>query len=210
MGGMVQQMELRMSIITRRGILRSSAFAGIAAAGSACASNVWAQADLAPTPECKDNDPPTLPETEGPFYKARTPERFDLVETARRGRLVELSGFVLTRGCRPVERPLVDLRHVDAGGALHNRGLRYRGHASADAPGRHRFRTIQPGLYPGRTRHYHVKVQAPGQRLLTTQLYFPDEPANARDDFFHRELLMRVAEPGPGVAARFDFVIAMR
>ena len=36
------------------------------------------------------------------------------------------------------------------------------------------------------------------------------EPANARDDFFHRELLMRVASPGPGMAARFDFVIDMR
>ena len=79
-----------------------------------------------------------------------------------------------------------------------------------DEQGRYRFRTIQPGLYPGRTRHYHVKVQAPGQRLLTTQLYFPGEAANARDDFFHRELLMRVAEPGPGMAARFDFVIDMR
>jgi protocatechuate 3,4-dioxygenase beta subunit len=51
-------------------------------------------------------------------------------------------------------------------------------------------------------------VQAPGQRLLTTQLYFPGESANARDD--HRELLMRVAGPGPGMAARFDFVIDMR
>jgi protocatechuate 3,4-dioxygenase beta subunit len=209
-GAIIQQMELRMSIISRRGLLRSSAFAGIAAAGSACASNAWAQADLAPTPECKDNDPPTLPEIEGPFYRARTPERFDLVETSARGRQVELTGYVLTRGCRPVERALVDLWHADDGGAYDNRGFRYRGHVFTDEQGRYRFRTIQPGLYPGRTRHYHVKVQAPGQRLLTTQLYFPGEPANARDDFFHRELLMRVAGPGPGMAARFDFVIDMR
>ena len=194
-----------MSIISRRGLLRSSAVAGIAAATPA-----WAQGDLAPTPECKDNDPPTLPETEGPFYKPRTPERFDLVEAARRGRLVELSGYVLTRSCRPVERALVDLWHADDGGAYDSRGFRYRGHVFTDEQGHYRFRTIQPGLYPGRTRHYHVKVQAPGQRLLTTQLYFPGEAANARDDFFHRELLMRIAEPGPGMAARFDFVIDMR
>jgi hypothetical protein len=32
----------------------------------------------------------------------------------------------------------------------------------------------------GRTGHYHVKVQAVGSRLLTTQLYFPNEPANLR------------------------------
>ena len=59
-------------------------------------------------------------------------------------------------------------------------------------------------------RHYHVKVQAPGQRLLTTQLYFPGEAFNARDGFFYRELLMKVAGPGPGMAARFDFIIDMR
>jgi protocatechuate 3,4-dioxygenase beta subunit len=206
----IQPMELAMSIISRRGLLRSSTFIGIAAAGNACASNVWAQADPAPTPECKDNDPPTLPEIEGPFYRPRTPERFDLVETSARGRLVELSGYVLTRACRPVERALVDVWHAVEGGAYDNRGFRYRGHVFTDEQGRYRFRTIQPGLYPGRTRHYHVKVQAPGQRLLTTQLYFPGEPANARDDFFHRELLMRVAGPGPGMAARFDFVIDMR
>src|SRR5262249_38437687 len=102
-----------MSIISRRGLLRSSAFAGISAATSAGAGVAWAQADLVPTPECKDNAPPTLPETEGPFYRPRTPERFDLVETSARGRPVELSGFVLTRGCRPIERALVDLWHAD-------------------------------------------------------------------------------------------------
>ena len=68
---------------------------------------------------------------------------------------------MLTRGCRPVERALVDLWHADDGGAYDNRGFRYRGHVFTDEQGRYRFRTILPGLYPGRTRHYHVKVQAP-------------------------------------------------
>jgi protocatechuate 3,4-dioxygenase beta subunit len=36
--------------------------------------------------------------------------------------------------------------------------------------GRFAFRTIVAGPYPGRTRHYHVKIQAPGQSpVLTTQ-----------------------------------------
>jgi len=147
-GAIIQRMELAMSIISRRGLLRSSTFVGIAAASAACASNVWAQGDLAPTPECKDNDPATLPETEGPFYRPRTPERFDLVEAARRGRLVELSGYVLTRGCRPVERALVDLWHADDGGAYDSRGFRYRGHVFTDEQGRYRFRTIQPDFIP--------------------------------------------------------------
>jgi len=29
--------------------------------------------------------------------------------------------------------------------------------------------------------------------VLTTQFYFPDEPQNRTDDFFHRELVMQVA-----------------
>jgi protocatechuate 3,4-dioxygenase beta subunit len=197
------------SILSRRDLLRHSALAGLASgvAATPALAQTLAQGDLAPTPQCHDE--PTLPETEGPFYRPRTPERFDLVE-GEGGRLVELSGFVLTRGCRPLERTLVDLWHADDGGNYDNRGFRYRGHVFTDAQGRYRFRTIMPGLYPGRTRHYHVKVQAPGTRLLTTQLYFPDEPRNARDGLFHRELLMNVAGPDPAMAARFDFVIDMR
>ena len=67
-----------------------------------------------------------------------------------------------------------------------------------------------PGLYPGRTRHYHVKVQAPARPVLTTQLYFPDEPLNRRDDFFHPELGMQVAAAEDALRARFDVVLALR
>ena len=67
-----------------------------------------------------------------------------------------------------------------------------------------------PALYTGRTRHYHVQVQAPRQGVLTTQLYFPDEPMNRRDGLFRRELVMRMAEAGDGLLARFDFVLDMR
>jgi len=84
------------------------------------------------------------------------------------------------------------------------------GHLFTDAEGRYRLRTILPALYTGRTRHYHVKVQAPRQGVLTTQLYFPDEPMNRRDGLFRRELVMRMAEAGDGLAARFDFVLDMR
>jgi len=66
---------------------------------------------------------------------------------------------------------------------------------------------VTPALYTGRTRHFHVKVQAPGKRLLTTQLYFPGEAGNARDPIFRRELVMKTAEAGDGIKGRFDFVV---
>jgi protocatechuate 3,4-dioxygenase beta subunit len=67
-----------------------------------------------------------------------------------------------------------------------------------------------PAIYPGRTRHYHVKVQAPDSSLLTTQLYFPNELANRRDGLFRRELLMRIANSDEGLDGRFDFVLNIR
>ena len=60
-----------------------------------------------------------------------------------------------------------------------------------------------PGLYPGRTRHIHVKVQPRGGEVLTTQLYFPREARNRRDGIFDAALLMRVS----GGRARYDFVV---
>jgi protocatechuate 3,4-dioxygenase beta subunit len=164
----------------------------------------------APTPACHDGDEPTIRETDGPFFKPSSPERADLVETGTKGRLVEISGQVLTRGCRPVGRALLDLWHADEWGDYDNGGFRYRGHVFTDGEGRYRFRTILPALYPGRTRHYHVKVQAPEKPVLTTQLYFPDEPMNRRDDLFRRELVMRIAEAGDGLSARFDFIVDVR
>jgi protocatechuate 3,4-dioxygenase beta subunit len=123
---------------------------------------------------------------------------------------VELSGVVLTRACRPVAGVLVDLWQADDSGNYDNRGFRLRGHIFTDAEGRYVFRTIMPGLYPGRTRHYHVKVQAPGRPVLTTQFYFPDEKANRTDPFFHPELVMQLATADDALRARFDVVLAMK
>src|SRR5215471_18541954 len=121
---------------------------------------------------------------------ARSPLRADLVEPGSAARRVELSGQVLTRSCRSVAQALLDLWHADERGEYDNVGFRYRGHLFTDAEGRYRLRTILPALYTGRTRHYHVKVQAPQRGVLTTQLYFPDEPMNRRDGLFRRELVM--------------------
>ncbi|MFJ1707222.1 carbohydrate-binding protein [Kitasatospora sp. NPDC088346] len=67
--------------------------------------------------------------------------------------------------------------------------------------------TIVPGLYPGRTRHIHVKAQAPGRPVLTTQLYFPGEPRNSTDTIFDPALLMNVRQAGPAEEGSFDFVL---
>lgn len=141
-------------------------------------------------------------QTEGPFFTPSSPKRQSLTEKGAKHPFL-LEGVVLSPQCRPVAHALVDLWHADEEGEYDNKGFRYRGHQFTDAQGRYRFETIVAGLYPGRTRHYHVKVQAPGRRILTTQLYFPGEPGNARDGIYRPELEMKVAKD----AGRFDFVV---
>ena len=149
-------------------------------------------------------------QSDGPFFKPKSPERGDLREPGAQARPAELSGFVLTRSCRPLPGAVVDLWHADEKGEYDNIGFRYRGHIITGPDGAYRFRTIVPAVYTGRTRHYHLKIQAPGSRLLTTQLYFPNEPANSRDGLFQRELVMRVADAGDGFTGWFDFVLNIR
>jgi protocatechuate 3,4-dioxygenase beta subunit len=71
---------------------------------------------LAPTPQCHDGQAPTVRQSEGPYFKPSSPERADFVESNTKARLVELSGQVLTRSCRPVPRALMELWHADERG----------------------------------------------------------------------------------------------
>ena len=145
----------------------------------------------------------TARQTEGPFFKTNTPQRNTLLEKGDRNVLV-VSGLVLSAQCKPVTNALLDFWHADALGDYDNQGFRYRGHQFTDAQGRFRLETIVPAEYPGRARHIHVKVQAPGKRVLTTQLYFPGDPGNARDSLYRRDLEIRDFQKGEG---RFDFVV---
>jgi protocatechuate 3,4-dioxygenase beta subunit len=165
------------------------------------------QSPLAPTPACGDSRP-TQAQTEGPYFKPRSPERASLIEPGLGGTKLVLAGAVRTAACRPIAHALLDFWQADGGGRYDNAGFRLRGHQYADEQGRYRLETVMPGEYPGRTPHIHVKLQPPGGRILTTQLYFPDQPRNARDPIFRPELLMALADAPDGKSGRFDFVLA--
>lgn len=149
----------------------------------------------------------TQPQTEGPFFKPSSPARRSLLEKdSSRERLV-LAGVVLSRACKPVANALLDFWHSDEAGDYDNRGFRYRGHQFADAQGRFQLETIVPAEYRGRTRHIHVKVQAPGRRVLTTQLYFPNDPGNRRDFLYRPELAMATKAGEGAMQGTFQFVV---
>lgn len=188
---------------TRRQFL--TAFLAVPAFAPEAFAQAVPPAQLSLTPSCGE---PTPRQTEGPFFTPDTPLKRDFADDVPDGQRITVAGYVLTRDCRPVPEALVELWHADAEGEYDNEGFRLRGHQFTDAEGRWWFETIVPGLYPGRTRHFHVKVQRPGGPVLTTQLYFPGEPGNERDRIFHPALLLKIAQAPDGGYGRYDFVVA--
>lgn len=164
---------------------------------------------IAPTPECRDGDDPAPRQTEGPYFKSLSPQRQRLREPGMAGRPLAVSGIVLSTACAPIAGAKLDFWQSDHHGNYDNRGFVLRGHQFTDAEGRYLLETIEPALYPGRTRHIHVKVQAPHQPVLTTQLYFPGESRNQRDRIFDSRMLMAMTQDPAGLRGRFDFVLAI-
>lgn len=191
----------------RRQFLQSWAALPLALASSGVALPAWAQA--APTPECGSDDDPTPRQMEGPFFKPRTPQRTSLLEPGINGTRLMLTGFVLSTACKPVAGALLDFWQADDHGDYDNQGYRLRGHQFSDGDGRYRLETIVPGLYPGRTRHIHVKIQAPNRPVLTTQVYLPGEAQNEDDFLFRPDLLMKIRNAGGARDGRFDFVLKL-
>lgn len=164
---------------------------------------------LAPTPACGDDDEleETLAQTAGPFFTPSSPERVSLLEPGLTGTALLVTGYVYTTDCRPLAGAVLDFWQADDGGVYDNVGYRLRGHQLSAEDGRFSLETVVPGLYPGRTRHIHVNVQAAERPVLTTQLYFPDEPANGSDGIFNADLIMDVEEADGGQRAYFTFVL---
>ncbi|MEK9521347.1 dioxygenase [Streptomyces venezuelae] len=199
--------------VTRKAVLRAALAAGIAAPtvlmGVPALARTLTAGEAAPalTPECDDGDDPTPAQTEGPYFKPNSPLRTSLLEAGTAGVRLTVSGYVFGLACRPIAGALLDFWQADTNGAYDSSGFRFRGHQFTDAQGAFKLTTIVPGLYPGRTRHLHVKVQAPGRPVLTSQLYFPGEPRNNTDSIFDPRLLMTVRDAGGAREAAFDFVL---
>ncbi|NEQ42258.1 MAG: intradiol ring-cleavage dioxygenase [Leptolyngbya sp. SIOISBB] len=179
------------------------------ASSPATESSAQAQ-NLPATPACGDDLTP--PQTAGPFYRLNSPERTSLVEPGFTGTPIMLTGQVLSTSCQPIAGARLEFWHTNAQGEYDNVGNTFRGSQFTDADGRYQLETIAPGIYPGRTRHIHVRIKSPNQPTdrpaLTTQLYFPDEPLNEGDFLYQPELLMSVQDGGDRPQAQFNFVLA--
>lgn len=136
--------------------------------------------------------------TEGPFFPDKLPldQDNDLIHitdhtTPAIGTITNLAGRVLDKNGNPVKDALVEIWQADdrgtyihsqgAANATRDDGFQGYGRFETAKDGGWKFRTIKPGLYTGRTRHYHFGITLKGQPRFTTQLFFKDEPANEKD-----------------------------
>lgn len=195
-------------LATRRTVLAQFfASATLPSLGAGFAHAQPAGAPLQLTPACNDGEEPTVPETEGPYFKPNAPLKRDFTADTPKGQRITLAGFLLDRRCRPIPKAIIQIWHADATGRYDTTGYRLRGYQFTDEAGRWWLSTIVPGAYAWRTRHYHFKVQSPNLPMLTSQLYFPGEPMNRTDWLFDARLQMHLSETGDGKFGRFDFVV---
>ncbi|HZO51635.1 MAG TPA: IPT/TIG domain-containing protein [Bryobacteraceae bacterium] len=139
----------------------------------------------------------TPEQTLGPYYPDRMPLDLDndlLVIndniTPSVGTISWVSGRVLDQTGSPIRGALVEIWQADNNGAyihsaspIANRDANFQGYGKflTASDGAYLFRTVVPGIYPGRTRHIHVAVTAPGRSRFTTQLYKEGESLNTND-----------------------------
>jgi IS5 family transposase len=96
-------------------------------------------------------------------------------------------------------------RSVQIEAGLKEKGLQSRIHRRAA-----RNRLLSERQKSANTTRSKVRARVEHIRPPAELLYFPDEPMNRRDGLFRRELVMRMAEAGDGLHARFDFVVDTR
>lgn len=149
----------------------------------------------------------TVEETEGPYYKSGSPEQPDLFTNGMTGTKIVISGYVYDTNCKPIANAWLDFWQADANGNYDNSGFTLRGHQYTDASGHYQLTTVVPGLYPGRTEHIHVKVQAPNGKILTSQLFFPGVTQNDSDGIYDPSLLLAIQQTGDTLQGQFNFVV---
>jgi protocatechuate 3,4-dioxygenase beta subunit len=155
--------------------------------------------------------PETESNIEGPFYKAGAPERSSLWESGMRGNKLTVAGRVLNTRCEPIAYATVDAWQCDSDGVYDNTGYRLRGKLKTDGKGRYELVTVLPPPYKVsesryRPAHIHLKLSAPGSKVLTTQLYFDGDRWNAVDNAYRKSLTLRPAAALNGAkTASFDF-----
>jgi protocatechuate 3,4-dioxygenase, beta subunit len=155
---------------------------------------------------------PTAEVTEGPFYPFNSTNKLPEISPANRdndltrvtgaaapaqGIPFLISGVVRDLKGAPVSDAKVELWQTDANGVYYHSGdsskprdpnFQFYGESITGKDGLYSFRTVKPGLYTGRIRHFHFNVKRAGITVLTSQFTFDDERADFQKDGVQRRL----------------------
>lgn len=184
-------MNIEKEISRRRFLELSSAMGGLVAGGNL--TSLFAQEKRLLTEE----------QVLGPFYPLNRPldRDADLTQLRNRrgsakGQVIHLMGRVVNLQGKPLAGIKLEIWQANAYGryahindtnkAPLDPNFQGYGVQVTDAKGQFRFKTIKPSAYPtglddwSRPPHIHFYVKG-GHEALVTQMYFPDEPLNAKD-----------------------------
>ena len=168
--------------------------------------------------------------TEGPFFVNNSRKTVNINFTNLPGKPIKVSGVVYSGedGKTPLANAKIEIWHADKDGNYHPTGdgdisdykaseIALRGHVFTNEKGEYSFKSIEPGLYPGRRRHIHYKISAKDHKELTTQSYWLSEKDDqiARNDWTDRntEICRYVdfkSDGEKGVAGTFDIYLEKR
>ena len=139
----------------------------------------------------------TPSQTIGPYYPDKMPLDLDndLIRindnlTPAIGQVTWLNGRILGSNGTPLRNALIEIWQADNNGAyihsrspIANRDANFQGYGKflTGSTGEYVFRTVKPGLYPGRTRHIHMQVTAANGTKLVSQVYVKGDALNAND-----------------------------
>lgn len=176
---------------------------------------------------------PTPLQTLGPFYPAERPLDSDADLTVIKGKpgkakgeLLYVMGRVFDHQGKPVKGAKLEVWQANAAGRYRHAAdnapvpldLNFEGYAvlTTDSEGRYQFKTVKPGAYAignneMRTPHIHFDIMGRQSRLIT-QMYFPGEALNAKDQIFQettrREALVaKLLPPNKDVEAESKLAV---
>lgn len=152
-------------------------------------------------------DPDFTPEVAlGPFYPIQKPidKDSDLTQVRARkgtakGQMIYVAGRVTNLKGEPVKGTRLEIWQANSVGRYAHPGddntaapldPNFQGYAviKTNRDGEFRFKTVKPGAYPAgpgmeRPPHIHFDITT-GMSRLVTQMFFPGEPLNEKDDLF--------------------------
>ncbi len=141
----------------------------------------------------------------GPFYRADSPERKNLLYPGLKGAELLVQGTVFGIDCvTPIEGYLVEIWQCDTEGNYDNtsKEFRLRGSQFTDKNGSYSFKTIFPGKYLNgkefRPAHIHFRVSKPNSAELVSQIYFHNDPSIPKDPWAsHSKAKQRILPLSP-------------